>query len=127
LVTFVHADIAQYGGAKDWPVWGSEWGTWEEYRYDGVPWSVDIVVENLILGSRPGDTHMDGGHVFALYDWAGNGWTYDAYQSTTQMGDKAVDGHPRATHRHPRSRRHDARGRPGRDYLGPGGPMAGHL
>jgi hypothetical protein len=57
-------------GHPDYPVWLSEWAT---YRggYDSASKGVGLVINNLIRGSRPGDDHIYGSHLFTFYDWDG--------------------------------------------------------
>jgi hypothetical protein len=57
-------------GHPDYPVWLSEWAT---YRggYDSASKGVKLVINNLIRGSRPGDDHIYGSHLFTFYDWDG--------------------------------------------------------
>jgi len=51
-------------------LWLSEWAT---YRggYDGFSLAINTVINNLIRGSRPGNDHVDGSHLFTFYDWDG--------------------------------------------------------
>lgn len=51
-------------------LWLSEWAT---YRggYDGESLAIKTVVNNMIRGSRPGNDHIDGSHLFTFYDWDG--------------------------------------------------------
>jgi hypothetical protein len=57
-------------GHADYPLWLSEWAT---YRggYDNPGTGVKTVINNLIRGSRPGNDHIDGSHLFTFYDWDG--------------------------------------------------------
>ncbi len=65
----VHGWMNQYGKANA-ELWLSEWAT---YRggYDGTSLAVKTVVNNMIRGSRPGNDHIDGSHLFTFYDWDG--------------------------------------------------------
>ena len=57
-------------GHPGYPLWMSEWAT---YRggYDNASTAVKTVLNNMIRGSRPGDDHIDGSHLFTFYDWDG--------------------------------------------------------
>ncbi len=57
-------------GKPDAELWLSEWAT---YRggYDGFSLAVKTVINNMIRGSRPGNDHIDGSHLFTFYDWDG--------------------------------------------------------
>jgi len=59
----------QYGKA-DGELWLSEWAT---YRggYQAASIGVTTVLNNLIRGARPGNSHIDGSHLFTFYDWSG--------------------------------------------------------
>jgi hypothetical protein len=61
--------MAQYGKA-DAELWLSEWAT---YRggYQAASVGVTTVLNNLIRGASPGNTHIDGSHLFTFYDWSG--------------------------------------------------------
>jgi hypothetical protein len=61
--------MAQYGKATA-ELWVSEWAT---YRggYQAASLGVTTVLNNLIRGARPGNTHIDGSHLFTFYDWSG--------------------------------------------------------
>lgn len=49
------------------PLWLGEWGTYTG-GYDDLGFSLDLV-KNMLQISRPGPTHVEGSHLFALYDW----------------------------------------------------------
>ena len=51
------------------PLWLSEWSTYQEGQYANASFSVSNIVRNLIIGCQPGNTHVDGSHLFSLYDW----------------------------------------------------------
>lgn len=57
-------------GKPNAELWLSEWAT---YRggYNGASLAVKTVVNNMIRGSRPGNDHIDGSHLFTFYDWDG--------------------------------------------------------
>ena len=61
--------MTQYGKA-DAELWLSEWAT---YRggYQAASVGVTTVLNNLIRGASPGNTHIDGSHLFTFYDWSG--------------------------------------------------------
>jgi hypothetical protein len=65
----VHGWMNAYG-KPDAELWLSEWAT---YRggYDGFSLAVKTVINNMIRGSRPGNDHIDGSHLFTFYDWDG--------------------------------------------------------
>ncbi len=72
-------------------LWLSEWAT---YRggYDGASLAVKTVVNNMIRGSRPGNDHIDGSHLFTFYDW--DGFT-GGFQNFEGLVD--INGNRRAT------------------------------
>lgn len=49
------------------PVWVGEWGTYTE-GYNDLNFSLNLI-KNLIRMSQPGDTYVEGNHLFSLYDW----------------------------------------------------------
>jgi hypothetical protein len=51
------------------PLWITEWGSWHQDKYDTLTFIVNVLITNLIYGSQPGDVHMDGNHIFSVYDW----------------------------------------------------------
>ncbi|MHC5033884.1 MAG: hypothetical protein ACYTFZ_02455 [Planctomycetota bacterium] len=59
------------GGRLGTPLWISQWGNYMR-SWDEPIMAADLVGA-LILDSRPGNSHVDGSHVFSLYDW-GNMW-----------------------------------------------------
>jgi hypothetical protein len=59
-------------GVGDYPLWLSEWGTYTA-GYDDPAFCVARVINNLIRGSRPGDSYVYGSHIFSFYDWVGGG------------------------------------------------------
>jgi len=52
-------------------LWLGEWGTYAG-GYDDLDFSLNLL-KNMIRGSRPGDTYVDGSHLFSLYDWGREG------------------------------------------------------
>lgn len=54
-------------GVDTKPLWMSEWGSYGA-DYDRLPFALGLI-ENLIRGSQPGLDHIDGSHLFSLYDW----------------------------------------------------------
>jgi hypothetical protein len=61
--------MTQYG-PEEAELWLSEWAT---YRggYQAASLGVTTVLNNLIRGATPGNTHIDGSHLFTFYDWSG--------------------------------------------------------
>jgi len=49
------------------PLWVGEWGTYTD-GYDDLNFSLNLI-KNMIRMAQPGDTHVDGSHLFSLYDW----------------------------------------------------------
>ena len=41
--------------------------------YQSASIGVKTVLNNLIRGARPGNTHIDGSHLFTFYDWDTSG------------------------------------------------------
>jgi len=65
----VHGWMNQTGHGS-YPLWLSEWAT---YRggYENVSTALGTVLDNLVRGSRSGNDHIDGSHLFTFYDWGG--------------------------------------------------------
>lgn len=57
-------------GCGHYPVWMSEWCTYRD-NYGSTSFNVKTMINNLIRGSRPGNDHIDGSHLFTFYDWDG--------------------------------------------------------
>jgi hypothetical protein len=53
------------------PLWLGEWGNYTG-GYDDLEFSLNLI-KNLIHMSQPGDTYVDGSHLFSLYDWGRKG------------------------------------------------------
>ena len=72
-------------------LWLSEWAT---YRggYDGASLAVKTVVNNMIRGSRPGNDHIDGSHLFTFYDWDGFSGGFQNFEGLVD-----INGNRRAT------------------------------
>jgi hypothetical protein len=49
------------------PLWLGEWGTYTT-GYEDFEFSLTLI-KNLIRMAQPGDTHVNGSHIFSLYDW----------------------------------------------------------
>jgi len=49
------------------PIWVGEWGTYKG-GYNDLSFSLNLI-KNLIKMSQPGDTYIEGSHLFSLYDW----------------------------------------------------------
>lgn len=49
------------------PIWIGEWGTYTG-GYNDLNFSLNLI-KNLIRMSQPGDTYIEGSHLFSLYDW----------------------------------------------------------
>jgi hypothetical protein len=66
-------------GHGAYPLWLSEWAT---YRggYQNASTGVKLLVNNLIRGSRPGNDHVDGSHLFTFYDWDGFSGGFQNFQ-----------------------------------------------
>ena len=79
-------------GHSDYPVWLSEWAT---YRggYDSASKGVKLVINNLIRGSRPGDDHIYGSHLFTFYDWDGFSGGFQNFEGLVDR-----DGNRRSTY-----------------------------
>jgi hypothetical protein len=71
-------------GHPDYPLWLSEWGTWQG-GYERVMTGL-AVIKNLIRGSRPGDDHIDGSHLFTFYDWDGFHGGFQNFQGLVGPG-----------------------------------------
>jgi hypothetical protein len=57
-------------GKGNYPVWVSEWGSYEpNEKYNTLPQGISLI-NNLIRGSQPGDDYVYGNHIFALYDYS---------------------------------------------------------
>jgi hypothetical protein len=67
-----HSKIDQYGGGQDWPIYISEWSTWDSTDYDKRSFVIDGVIGNMILGSQPDNDYVWGSAIFAMYDWQYN-------------------------------------------------------
>ena len=86
----VHGWMNQYGKATA-ELWLSEWAT---YRggYNGASLAVKTVVNNMIRGSRPGNDHIDGSHLFTFYDWDGFNGGFQNFEGLVD-----INGNRRAT------------------------------
>ncbi|MHC4593280.1 MAG: glycosyl hydrolase [Planctomycetota bacterium] len=59
--------LLKEGGRPDYPLWVTEWGTFEK-PYDD-PGVCAGIIASLIRGSRPSDQHVYGSHIFCLFPW----------------------------------------------------------
>lgn len=84
----VHGWMNQYGKANA-ELWLSEWAT---YRggYDGTSLAVKTVVNNMIRGSRPGNDHIDGSHLFTFYDWDGFTGGFQNFEGLVDINGKRL-------------------------------------
>ncbi|NET38797.1 MAG: hypothetical protein F6K19_43590 [Cyanothece sp. SIO1E1] len=53
------------------PLWLGEWGTYTG-GYNDLTFSLNLI-KNMMRMSQPGDTYVDGSHIFSLYDWGRTG------------------------------------------------------
>ncbi|MBE9030047.1 hypothetical protein IQ266_09940 [filamentous cyanobacterium LEGE 11480] len=53
------------------PLWIGEWGTYTK-GYNDRDFSLNLI-KNMMRMSTPGETYIDGSHLFSLYDWGRNG------------------------------------------------------
>ena len=52
---------------EDSPIWLGEWGTYTG-GYTDPSFSINLL-KNLVRMAEPGDGHVQGSHIFSLYDW----------------------------------------------------------
>jgi len=57
-------------GRGSYPLWMSEWATYEG-GYSDISTGLKTILNNLIRGSRPGNDYIYGSHLFTFYDWGG--------------------------------------------------------
>jgi hypothetical protein len=78
-------------GHPDYPLWLTEWGTWQG-GYERVSMGL-TVIKNLIRGSRPADGHVDGSHLFTFYDWDGFHGGFQNFQGLVGPGGERETGY----------------------------------
>ena len=92
-------------GHPTYPLEMSEWGSYSG-GYQSAGNGINLVLNNLIIGSRPGIDHVDSSHIFSFYNWNGfKGFSGGTFQGLVdvngtrltsfyamQMGNMALNG-----------------------------------
>jgi hypothetical protein len=63
-----HGWMDTYGFATA-PLWITESGSWHENKYGSASGVNSMFIANWIRGSKPGNVHVYGNHIFSMYDW----------------------------------------------------------
>jgi hypothetical protein len=59
---------------RNYPIWTSEMGGYKSNQWDSLPLIIDTLVNNLIAGSTPGDSRVEGAALWRMYDGSSDSW-----------------------------------------------------
>jgi hypothetical protein len=73
-------------GHPNYPIWLSEWGSFERSEKYDTAWMGVGLIANLIRMSQPGDNYVYGSHIFSLYDFGQKPWGLIRADGSQRLG-----------------------------------------